>query len=70
MPACHAGEHEFESRTDRHGFIAQSVEQRTENPCVAGSIPAEATRTYSRTTSIVRFLLNYDIINQGEYYER
>ena len=25
------------------GFIAQSVEQRTENPCVAGSIPAGAT---------------------------
>jgi hypothetical protein len=25
------------------GRIAQSVEQRTENPCVAGSIPAPAT---------------------------
>ena len=25
------------------GFIAQSVEQRTENPCVAGSIPVLAT---------------------------
>lgn len=25
------------------GQIAQSVEQRTENPCVAGSIPALAT---------------------------
>src|SRR5437660_891987 len=25
------------------GWIAQSVEQRTENPCVAGSIPAPAT---------------------------
>ena len=25
------------------GEIAQSVEQRTENPCVAGSIPALAT---------------------------
>ena len=42
--ACHAEDHEFESRTDRHyGSIAQSVEQRTENPCVAGSIPAGAT---------------------------
>ncbi len=34
------------------GFIAQSVEQGTENPCVAGSIPAGATidesiRTFS-----------------------
>ena len=26
-----------------NGFIAQSVEQKTENPCVAGSIPAGAT---------------------------
>ena len=25
------------------GSVAQSVEQRTENPCVAGSIPAGAT---------------------------
>jgi hypothetical protein len=27
----------------RYGPIAQSVEQRIENPCVAGSIPARAT---------------------------
>jgi len=27
------------------GIIAQSVEQRTENPCVAGSIPADTTET-------------------------
>ncbi len=27
------------------GAIAQSVEQRTENPCVAGSIPAGTTKT-------------------------
>ena len=25
------------------GSVAQSVEQRTENPCVGGSIPPEAT---------------------------
>ena len=42
--ACHAEDHGFESRTDRHfGSIAQSVEQRTENPCVTGSIPVGAT---------------------------
>jgi hypothetical protein len=29
------------------GWIAQSVEQRTENPCVAGSIPAPATNFIS-----------------------
>ena len=45
--ACHAEDHGFKSRTDRHdGFIAQSVEQRTENPCVTGSIPVEATIKY------------------------
>ena len=35
----------WESRTlpGRYGSIAQSVEQRTENPRVAGSIPARAT---------------------------
>ena len=42
--ACHARDHGFKSRTNRHfGSIAQSVEQRTENPCVTGSIPVGAT---------------------------
>jgi hypothetical protein len=26
------------------GVVAQMVEQRTENPCVTGSIPVDATR--------------------------
>ena len=29
-----------------HGAVAQSVEQRTENPCVGGSIPPHTTRDY------------------------
>ncbi len=42
MPPCHGGGRGFESRpaTGCDGSVAQSVEQRTENPRVAGSIPA------------------------------
>ena len=44
MPPCHGGGRGFEPRPDRHfGSVAQSVEQRTENPRVAGSIPAGTT---------------------------
>ena len=28
------------------GSVAQTVEQRTENPCVGGSIPSRATFSY------------------------
>ena len=34
------------------GAIAQLVEQRTENPCVAGSIPAGTTKKGIDTSSI------------------
>ena len=49
MPACHAGGRGFEPHPDRHFFycryasVAQSVEQRTENPRVGGSIPPGGT---------------------------
>jgi hypothetical protein len=44
MPPCHGGDRGFDPRRDRQcGSVAQLVEQRTENPCVAGSIPACAT---------------------------
>ncbi len=45
MPACHAGDREFDSRQLRHFFatVAQLVEQRTENPRVVGSIPTRGT---------------------------
>ena len=46
-PACHAGGRGFEPLPGRQIFInasiAQSVEQRTENPCVTGSIPVRGT---------------------------
>ncbi len=45
MPACQAGDRGFKSRQLRQtATVAQSVEQRTENPRVAGSIPARGTR--------------------------
>ena len=49
MPACHAGGRGFEPHPDRQLFlcryasVAQSVEQRTENPRVGGSIPPGGT---------------------------
>ena len=44
MLACHARGRRFEPVPGRHfAFVAQSVEQWTENPRVAGSIPAEGT---------------------------
>ena len=34
------------------GPVAQSVEQRTENPCVCGSIPPQATNIQSQLFSV------------------
>ena len=34
----------LQPQTRNNGAIAQLVEQRTENPCVAGSIPAGTTK--------------------------
>ena len=43
--ACHARGRRFEPVPGRHifAFVAQLVEQRTENPRVDGSIPSEGT---------------------------
>lgn len=40
MLVCHTGDRGFKSRPNRHLYasVAQSVEQRTENPCVGSSI--------------------------------
>ena len=59
-PACHAGGRRFESVLGRHfllgssepkvlASVAQSVEQRTENPRVVGSIPTGGTSRFSGT---------------------
>ncbi len=44
-PPCHGGGREFESLPGRFliASVAQSVEQRTENPRVVGSIPTGST---------------------------
>ena len=39
----------------KSGPIAQSVEQRTENPCVAGSIPAWATTFFNPLWRVFSF---------------
>src|SRR5258706_15213002 len=36
------------------GLVAQLVEQRTENPCVGGSIPPQATNSTKRNNSAAR----------------
>ncbi len=44
------------------GILAQSVEQRTENPCVPGSIPGDTTRT---TLSVILYLYLLIISNKS-----
>ena len=49
MPACHAGGRGFEPLPGRQfAQIAQSVEQRTENPRVGGSIPSLGTKVFGK----------------------
>ena len=47
--ACHARGRGFEPHSGRHCFasVAQSVEQRTENPRVIGSIPIGGTKGFA-----------------------
>src|SRR5580704_12507996 len=45
----------------RNGQVAQLVEQRTENPCVGGSIPTLATRFLMwKQCHVVAFLRGFD----------
>ena len=57
--ACHAEDRGFKSLRNRHGSIAQLVEQRTENPCVTGSIPVGATRENLRRLLQSFFILHF-----------
>ena len=43
------------SSEEKFGAIAQLVEQRTENPCVPGSIPGGTTENLSRSNSVEVF---------------
>ena len=39
------------------GSVAQLVEQWTENPCVAGSIPTRATFLFTHLTAFLLFII-------------
>ena len=45
-----------EGVTKKSGAIAQLVEQRTENPCVPGSIPGGTTQKTAIEAILLRFL--------------
>jgi hypothetical protein len=65
-PVCHTGGRGFESRQLRHfGSVAQSVEQRTENPRVGGSIPSRTTMHLHETAAGVAQLVEHLTCNQG-----
>jgi hypothetical protein len=50
----------------KFGSVAQSVEQRTENPCVGGSIPSRATIFYRvLTMAVVAKWLTHLIVVQA-----
>ena len=53
----------MQSQTE--GALAQSVEQRTENPCVAGSIPAGTT---FQSLSEMKGFLVFKVENRSEYF--
>ena len=62
--ACHARGQGFESPSGRQfASVAQSVEQRTENPRVAGSIPAGATiKKIKKTNKKLVFFSLYKLL--------
>ena len=64
MSPCHGEDRGFDSRQIRQRFIyikngpvAQLVEQWTENPCVAGALPAWATILIEASRKLDVFIL-------------
>lgn len=45
----------LQPQTRNNGAIAQLVEQRTENPCVTGSIPVGTTKNHSKKMKTSEF---------------
>ena len=64
--ACHARGREFEPHPGRHIYasVAQSVEQRTENPRVVGSIPTGS--TIKNVSECLHSLYNADLAHLVE----
>ncbi len=52
------------------GQVAQSVEQRTENPCVAGSIPALTTSKGCRKTAFFVFFVFVENRKNSDFFDQ
>jgi hypothetical protein len=50
------------SKTKRKGPVAQSVEQRIENPCVGGSIPPQATRIFNENNGLSEMVARFSFV--------
>jgi hypothetical protein len=44
-----------------HGPVAQSVEQRIENPCVGGSIPPQATKIRNENNGLPEMVARFSL---------
>ena len=68
--ACHARGRRFEPVPGRHSlaanaFVAQLVEQRTENPRVGGSIPPEGTISADVAHLVERHLAKVEVASSS-----
>jgi hypothetical protein len=50
----------------KEGAVAQSVEQRTENPCVGGSIPPHTTKKSSDYE--VKFIVAFSLVTTTAFF--